>query len=552
MTRNWRDPLTALSLANLLLLPVWQVLLIGHRHPYMDKHAPARPYFVAAVAVMLVLAAGLWLAWRLAGRFGRRGMVLARTAFVVSLIGPLHFLNQQTIGLQGAKMQHLLPGGLFWTLAVTAGVALIVIASRSLVAAWARKAVLLLLPLVPMTTGQALWHAARYSPLVGQLPQPAPVLTHQQAPFRMVWIIFDEFDQRLAFDQRPAGLALPELDRWRQREFMATNAYPPAAMTLLAMPALFTGLPVTAAVPANAADLALTVAGRPDTSLWSQQKSVFRRLRAAGGDSALVGWYHPYGRVLGADLTTCFWESNEAETLFAQSPSPGATVANIGTWVSLHWPFVSRLPHNNSNRYRQVWVEYFQSLREESRRQLASPTWELLVLHWPIPHPKGLYNRHTGQLMQMADSYPSSYLDNLVLLDRSLAEMRRQLETQGDWDRTAVLVSSDHWWRHRLHKGILTPEEQPLATGTDHRIPFLLHLPGSPPTQYRTPFNTLLSGDLLMAVWQGQVRHSKDMVPWLDRHRQTRAEFPGTQKAWPYQGQPDDLADHDHPDLSDN
>jgi hypothetical protein len=547
MTRNWRDPLTALSLSNLLLLPVWQVMLIGIRHPYLIKHTPARPYFGAAVALMVVLAAGLWLAWRLAGWLGRPARALARTAFVVSLIAPLHFLNHQTTGFQGAKLQDHLPGGLFWVLAAIAGVALIAIASRPVAAAWAQKGVLLLLPLVPITTGQALWHAARYSPLVGQRHQPAPVLTNKQAPLRMVWIIFDEFDQRVAFDQRPRDLLLPELDRWRQQEFAATAAYPPAGMTLLSMPALFTGLPVTAAVPAHADDLALTVAGRPDTRLWSQQETIFRRLRAAGGDSALVGWYHPYDRVVGADLTACYWET---ESFLVQPDSPAALVGKLLTRSALHLPLVNRLLDSNalSHQYRGVFVDFFEALRRESQRQLASPTWELLVLHLPIPHPQGIYNRHTGQLVKPTDADPSSYLDNLALVDRTLADMRRQLEAQGDWDRTAVLVSSDHWWRHRLHKAILTPEEQPLATGTDHRIPFLLHLPGSPPTLYRTPFNTLLSGDLLMAVWQGTVRNSQALVTWLDRHRQTPAEFPSTQQAWPYQGQPDDQDAHDRAD----
>jgi hypothetical protein len=544
MQPRWRDPLTALSLANLLLLPVWQSLLIGDRHPYMDKHAPDWRYHVAAVGLMLVLAVCLWLAWHWAGRCGERGRRLARGAFVVSLIAPLNFLKLQIPGLGGVQLEKFLTPGIYWALAAAAGVAWIMLARRTSFAVWTRRAVLGLLPLVPITTTQALWHAAHDPPLIGHLPPPAPVLTRSPAPFRLVWIVFDEFDQRVAFDQRPAGLALPELDHWQQQEFQATAAYPPAGMTFLSMPALFTGLPVTQASPAGPDDLALTVAGRADPILWSRQETIFRRLRAAGGDSALVGWYHPYGRILGADLIDCFWESNEADSLFVEAASPAAVIGKLGSWVLRYVPLSPRLQISNSDRYRQVWVDYFRSIRDQSRRMLADPAWDLLVIHSSIPHPRGLYNRHTGQMMQLADTYASSYLDNLVLLDRTLAEIRRQLENQGDWDRTAVLVSSDHWWRHHLHDGILVPEERPLAKGNDHRIPFLLHLPGSQPVRYGTPFNTLLTGDLLMALWHGEVRRADQLVPWLDRHRQVPAEFPSTQVTWPYPGQPAHALDY--------
>src|SRR2546425_7901138 len=47
----------------------------------------------------------------------------------------------------------------------------------------------------------------------------------------------------------------------------------------------------------------------PSTTLF--RSNLFRRARALGYDTALIGWYHPYCRVLGSDLTRCYWEAAE-------------------------------------------------------------------------------------------------------------------------------------------------------------------------------------------------------------------------------------------------
>ena len=45
--------------------------------------------------------------------------------------------------------------------------------------------------------------------------------------------------------------------------------------------------------------------GAGEPAPWSAQPNVFSRAREIGGATALVGWYHPYCRVIGGDLTKC-------------------------------------------------------------------------------------------------------------------------------------------------------------------------------------------------------------------------------------------------------
>ena len=53
---------------------------------------------------------------------------------------------------------------------------------------------------------------------------PGPV--HEGQP-RVVWIIFDEADYRMIFEQRPASLEMPEFDRLREESLSANNAISP-------------------------------------------------------------------------------------------------------------------------------------------------------------------------------------------------------------------------------------------------------------------------------------------------------------------------------------
>jgi hypothetical protein len=59
-----------------------------------------------------------------------------------------------------------------------------------------------------------------------------------------------------------------------------------------------------------------------------------------------------------------------------------------------------------------------------------------------VPHPGGFYNRRTQQV-----GVDGSYLDNLVLADRTLGKLRRAIEETSLAAKTTVIVSSDHSWR---------------------------------------------------------------------------------------------------------
>ena len=157
-------------------------------------------------------------------------------------------------------------------------------------------------PLAVLALAHALWMFLEVA--AGPVWRPVtPALLKQPAPSlrRVVWLVFEELDQRITFEARPTGLELPELDRLRRESLYADAARPPAGTTDISMPALITGRPVVAVAPTSPNDLELTFADGK-TARWSASPNVFSRARVIGYDTALIGWHLPYPRILGSSL----------------------------------------------------------------------------------------------------------------------------------------------------------------------------------------------------------------------------------------------------------
>jgi arylsulfatase A-like enzyme len=150
----------------------------------------------------------------------------------------------------------------------------------------------------------------------------------------------------------------------------------------------------------------------------------------------------------------------------------------------------------------------------------VDPGLGLVLVHLPVPHPIGIYDRARHDFKTAGES---SYLDNLELADRALGELRLAMESAGLWDSSTVVVSGDHWWRAEVWSRLdsVTNEEAEVMPATpDHRVPFLVKLAGQKePLAFTPEMNTILTHDLLLAVLRGEVRTPQEAAAWLDQHR---------------------------------
>ncbi|MGH9663879.1 MAG: hypothetical protein ACRD9L_05610, partial [Bryobacteraceae bacterium] len=289
---------------------------------------------------------------------------------------------------------------------------------------------------------------------------------------------------------RPSDVALPNFDRLRAGSLYADDASPPANFTELSIRSLLLGRVVKAAPASFRLGFRvqpLYFAGQVGRSslreeTWSTEPNVFDDVRNLGGRTAAAGWFHPYGRILRHSLDECYWvpawlQPGGEEPFEAQS-----------FWERMRFrlraqltlmPFAGHFAALDSERlYRIVKIREYDFLRTQAVRLAADRSFTLVLLHMPVPHPPGIYSRREGRL---CDECPSSYLDNLVLADRLLGEVRRAMEQAGVWDSSCIIVSADHSWRINLLWRPLphwTAEEERAYSGVESKlVPFLVKLP---------------------------------------------------------------------------
>jgi Sulfatase len=361
-----------------------------------------------------------------------------------------------------------------------------------------RRVALIASPLAVLTMSLALWMFIEVAAgPVWRRVDPAPLDRPPPSLRRVVWLVLEELDQRIAFEARPTGLELPELDRLRRQSLYADAARPPAGTPEVSMPALITGRPVVAVAPANPHDLELTFSDG-EAARWSAHPNVFSRARAMGYDTAVIGWHVPYPRVLGASLGVADWRPSDVYEQ-ARADTFGQTLRN--QWGSLAPPV----------NVRRLFAERVAELGDLAIRTAADGRFGLVLLHLPVPRPPGIYDRAAGRLTTWNfTAVGGGYFDNLALADRMIAELRRGLERARLDDRTWLIVSADLWWRASKH----------YDGHVDHRVPFLVRPPdGSRATHVDAAFNTLATHDLVLAILRGSIQDTSDAAGWLARNQ---------------------------------
>ena len=286
---------------------------------------------------------------------------------------------------------------------------------------------------------------------------------------RVVWIILDELSFRQVYGHRLAGLSLPNFDRLASESTLFPDAVATAQYTRVAVPSLLTGLPLSATQPsADGHHLLLHRRGQPGWHPFRPEDTVFGDAVADGLPTGIAGWYEPYCRLLPAVLDRCFWTYTDN---IPGDLSPAASAVQD----SLQLPKTAMLwllhlagagpgvPSLDARDVAQHAGDY-RALVAAGDDLLEHQTSGLQLLHMPVPHPWGFYDRRTGGF----PGHRTSYLDNLALADAYLGHLRALLEQQGTWDSTDIVIMGDHGWRTDevwSHSGFWTPEEIAASKG---------------------------------------------------------------------------------------
>lgn len=497
-----RDLLISISLSNLCFLKVWGRLL-DPKQAYFDPG-----WRTHELLALLILTIGL------------AGILTAATQFVRRKGGPLAHSAMSWAFLMAVLVTFLYGGtaflgkmGMIWVgVAFLTGIGAPVAYLR-----WRPRmrrmfitALLIMSPFAALTFVQAAYFFKKGNDTFRDSRVAEMVQTEKFSP-RVVWIVFDELDEKVAFDEHPSGQSLPEFEKFRSQALTATNAHPPADGTFMSLPALLSGSSISAALPMSENKLLLRLADTGTWVSWREQPNIFRRARAMGVNSALVGWYHPYCRVIADSVNFCAWTGGPYDEMFYRAPY--SELGKIAYREVLE-VFGNRQWIVSHDRTQSTKQHVF--LAEQSKQALGNPAYGLVFLHLSVPHPPGFYDRRTRTWS--ADR--ASYLDNLALADRTFGEIRALLERAGTWDDTAVLVTSDHWFRTWMWRGkaAWTNEDEAVFSGREsHRVPFMLKLPReNVGVRYDKPFNTVVSADIVAAILARQAADPQSVTKLIE------------------------------------
>ena len=341
MPRSLRYAIIALSLANLCFLSPWLVLLNPQHYTYFNwPQDPGLVEIKALVICIVVLAFLFWLAAIVVERIrSRRASDVARLAVVLVFIIPLNSFLEDYAGISISN--PLIERRWLLLVAFAIGVVGLVIAYKHN-QRLARPLITLLIVLSPLflvNLVSAIWMRNKNLPAQAfKETRPAqPVSTRANTP-HIVWIVFDELDQRTAFINRSSEITLPEFDRFKNQSLSSTNAHPPNKYTLSSMPAFTIGRAVVDSTPLAPNDCELKL-DTGEKVRWSKESNVFSQARSEGFSTGLSGWYLPYCRVIGSSLDWCSW----VPVIDPVNPALDQLTLSSALWISVRTA-VFRIP----------------------------------------------------------------------------------------------------------------------------------------------------------------------------------------------------------------
>jgi Sulfatase len=531
-----------------MLWPITIGLAGNKETKYFEMAPPSFGFVAALLADILFLASVVYLMLYVRRRFARwKALTSACLAIICcfALLECEQLLVQQLRSFESDWLQTC----------ITFGTLLLTVVSVSRTKAVTKALVMVLSPLLPLLTLDAAWLYSRPELKLLRTEHVAGKLPHPSSSNRLIWIIFDEMDYHLAFEARPSRLQMPEFDRLQETSLFADRARPPALRTILAMPSLLTG---QQAIQERhwTNNIALQFQGSAEWRDLSSQASIFSRVRGAGLNTAVAGWHNPYCRIIGNDLSECASAPNGSEPVafyngIAPLPFWSRSLA-IAFWHTADLPIerilfrhsrsfwaahsshsipfqprtgseptigLYRIANIRNRTVREQQISAAKFITENAVRMAGDPDLNFVLVHAPAPHLPGIWNNDTKQFTA---TERSDYVDNLGFADFALGELRHALEKAGDWDRATVLVSADHPFRVNVwqQSSLWSAELARMTKGEQHNyVPFILKLPGqTKPFPYHREFNTVLTGDLIWEILNGNIREPEQAAQWLDSH----------------------------------
>ncbi len=303
----------AAVMAFLCLAQVWFCFLATGSAVLFYYEGPATAkQFAALLADTVLLTAFFVLVWRCGNkvRSVRRKAFLQDTLFLLFLVVPANairgVLAPATAKLNLQYWRHVGVGFPITLQVIGFGGLLLLVAgallrySRRLVGTTC-KILVFLFPAIPFLVAEASWIVMHRPGIESRQSRPVdPAPGHHSGP-RVVWLLFDEMDYRLAFETA-TNARLPEFNRLARESLFAESAYPPGGRTIVSVPALLSGRLVISSIAKDSSTLLVQYEGAGSPVRWGAEQTILDRGEENKSRTGVTGWYFPYGRIFGDEM----------------------------------------------------------------------------------------------------------------------------------------------------------------------------------------------------------------------------------------------------------
>ena len=526
------DFLISLSLSNLLFVFGRGSIsaMPSHYHNYAESYIFLQHPFILSIFLLALLFFSL----TQIDRYFNKGAVsiIGKSGFMIFVLAILHEIRvyifastsqiiaiQNWIGENFPRLIYLLIFGIFGVILAYFGFRYF---QKTITAA--KHFILILTPFFCLTFSNYVnetfvfnnsWELQKKY-ISNQILQPK-ALTDKSSSNRVVWIIFDEFDYRVAFESHFVNL--PELLKFKETAVSTSQALSPAHNTLQSIPSLLTGNIVEKTEYIGIDDLKLFYSDGTSTNFKSYE-GLFSNLYQSNKKIGVVGTYHPYCRIFGDKLKYCIdytYHYEESKSSTDRKYSITDLIKHHVSTSLTYFPFWYRT-FDEGKLSEDSFANYYnayQTATESSKSIAARDDFDMVFLHILIPHSPFIYNSETERF-----DGSGNYLMNLKLADKMFGEIRKSMEDSGVWDNSTVIISSDHSWR--IDNGGAIETTDPAYTATDGgkydpRVPFIIKLKRQKDAvTFDKPVNTVITSEIIVNIFGNNIKTPEDLMKFLE------------------------------------
>jgi hypothetical protein len=270
---------------------------------------------------------------------------------------------------------------------------------------------------------------SNYECMINHIPLNA-IEFHGKADRQVIWVIFDEFDPKEAFDNPELNETLVNFNTIRSSALFNIEMFPPGMNTIESVPASIMSKTISKRERFNHDGRLWFYDGDGKKFEFTQKESIFESLDSAGFDASIFGFYHPYCRLF--KDTDCRIYSDTPTSWF-----DGITRLPL-KFIFKFFPSQQLIPVTLSDN---ILAQQLGDLNNF----VTTKKQNLLYIHLMAPHMPAIYAQQYFSV-SLNDEH-QKYLLNIRLTDKILGDILNAIPQDGR--ERLLILDSDHWNRSR-------------------------------------------------------------------------------------------------------